>query len=54
VDDGVVPTAAVLDRLDGAESALYTDLISDSYAPCVRPEQERISLSAIEKALANR
>jgi hypothetical protein len=36
-----------------AESALYTDLISDSYAPSVRLEQERISFSAIEKALAD-
>jgi hypothetical protein len=47
------PTAVNLDRLDRAESALYTDLISDSYATSVRLEQERISFSAIEKALAD-
>ena len=47
------PTAAVLDRLDPAESALYADLITDTYAPSVRLEQERVSFSAIEKAVAN-
>jgi hypothetical protein len=46
------PTALALDRLDQAESALYAELISGSYAPSVRLEQERISFSAIEKALA--
>jgi hypothetical protein len=46
------PTAAALDRLDRAESALYTDLISNAYAPSVRLEQERISFSAVEKAIA--
>ncbi len=45
------PAAAALDRLDAAESALYTDLISDGYAPSVRLEQERISFAAIEKAV---
>ena len=48
------PAAATLDRLDAAESALYTDLVSDAYAPSVRLEQERISFAAIEKALADR
>ncbi len=48
------PTAVNLNRLDRAESALYADLISGSYAPSVRLEQERISFSAIEKALAAR
>jgi hypothetical protein len=48
------PTAAALDRLDQAESALYADLISDAYAPSVRLEQERISFSAVEKAVADR
>jgi hypothetical protein len=48
------PTAVHLNRLDQAESALYADLISGSYAPSVRLEQERISFSAIEKALADR
>jgi hypothetical protein len=47
------PTAVNLNRLDRAESALYADLISGSYAPSVRLEQERISFSAIEKALAD-
>lgn len=46
------PTAAALDRLDRAESALYADLISNAYAPSVRLEQERISFSAVEKAVA--
>ena len=43
------PTAAALDRLDRAESALYADLLSNAYAPSVRLEQERISFSAVEK-----
>jgi hypothetical protein len=47
------PAAANLDRLDPAESALYADLIAARYAPSVRLEQERISFSAIEKALAD-
>jgi hypothetical protein len=46
------PTAAVLDRLDRAESALYADLLSNAYAPSVRLEQERISFSTVEKAVA--
>jgi hypothetical protein len=46
------PTAVVLDRLDRAESALYADLISNAYARSVRLEQERISFSAVEKAVA--
>lgn len=48
------PTAVNLNRLDRAESALYADLISGSYAPSLRLEQERISFSVIEKALADR
>lgn len=47
------PTAAALDRLDRAESALYADLISNAYAPSVRLEQERVSFSAVEKAVAD-
>jgi hypothetical protein len=47
------PTAAALDRLDRSESALYTDLISNAYALSVRLEQERISFSAVEKAVAD-
>jgi len=48
------PTAVALDRLDRAESALYADLIVNAYAPSVRLEQERISFSAVEKAVAGR
>jgi hypothetical protein len=47
------PTDVVLDRLDPAESALYADLIADTYAPSVRLEQERVSFSVIEKAVAD-
>jgi hypothetical protein len=47
------PITANLDLLDEAESALYADLNLDSYAPSIRLEQERISFSAIEKALAD-
>jgi len=46
------PAPAALDRLDRAESALYADLILNVHAPSVRLEQERISFSAIEKAVA--
>jgi hypothetical protein len=46
------PTTAALDRLDAAESAFYADLLSDAYGPSIRLEQERISFSAIEKAVA--
>jgi hypothetical protein len=45
------PTAAALDRLDRAESALYADLISNAYAPSVRLEQEWVSFTAVEKAV---
>jgi hypothetical protein len=56
---GVEPTSnslppgipSALDCLDRVESALYADLISNVYAPSVRLEQERISLSAVEKAV---
>lgn len=47
------PTTAALDRLDRDESALYTDLISNTYAPSVRLEQERISFSAVEGAVTD-
>jgi len=36
------PTSAFLRTLDAAETALYTDLVSDRYANRVRLEQERI------------
>ena len=45
------PAAGALDRLDRAESALYADLISNAYGPSVRLEQERVSFSAVEKAI---
>jgi hypothetical protein len=45
------PTAATLDRLDQAEAALYADLVSATYGPSVRLEQERISFTAVEKAV---
>jgi hypothetical protein len=47
------PTAAVLDRLDSSESALYAELICDAHAQSVRLEQERISFSAVGKAIAD-
>jgi hypothetical protein len=34
------PTAAVLDRLGPAESALYADLIAGTYAPVCSPGTE--------------
>lgn len=47
------PTAAPLDRLDQDEAAFYADLISNTYAPSVRLEQERIRFSAVETAVAS-
>jgi len=46
------PATAALDRLDRPESALYADLVANTYAPSVRLEQERISFSAVERAVA--
>lgn len=46
------PTAVTLDRLDQAEAVLYADLVSATYGPSVRLEQERISFAAVEKAVA--
>jgi hypothetical protein len=46
------PTSATLDHLNGAEAALYADLVSDTYAPSVRLEQERVSFTAIESAIS--
>jgi hypothetical protein len=48
------PTTAALNRLDLAESALYADLVTGAYGPSVRLEQERVSFSAVEKAVAGR
>ena len=45
------PTAVTLDLLAPAESALYADLNSDTYGRSIRLEQERVSFSAVEKAL---
>ena len=47
------PAAVTLDLLAPAESALYADLTSDAYGRSVRLEQERISFSAVEKAVAD-
>ena len=47
------PTAATLDRLDQAESALYAGLVSGAYGRSLRLEQERISFAAVEKAVAD-
>jgi hypothetical protein len=46
------PTAVTLDRLTEAEAALYADLVSATYGPSVRLEQERISFAAVERAVA--
>jgi hypothetical protein len=42
---------AELPLLDGDEAALYRDLVEDALGPSVRLEQERVSFSAIERAL---
>ncbi len=47
------PTAATLDRLDQAESALYAELVSGAYGRSLRLEQERISFAVVEKAVAD-
>ncbi len=46
------PTAAILDHLDPAESGLYADLVSNTYAPSIRLEQERISFAAVKRAIS--
>lgn len=45
------PTAARLDRLTPAETALYSDLVSDRLGDAVRLEQERIDWSWVEARL---
>jgi hypothetical protein len=45
------PVNAALPLLDGAEAALYRDLVEDMLGPSVRLEQERVSFAAIERAL---
>ena len=47
-----IPTTAALDLLDPEEQFLYRALVTAEFAPAVRLEQERISFSAIERALA--
>ncbi len=47
------PTAVALDLLAPAEAALYADLVSNAYGRSVRLEQERVSFSAVEKAVAD-
>jgi hypothetical protein len=46
------PTAARLDRLTDAESALYSDLVSDRFGPAVRLEQERIDWAWAEREIS--
>jgi hypothetical protein len=47
------PTKAVacLGHLESDEAALYRDLVEDALGASVRLEQERISYSAIERAV---
>ena len=47
------PTVVALDLLAPAESALYADLTSNTYGRSVRLEQERVSFSAVEQAVAD-
>lgn len=46
------PTTATLPRLDPDEAAVYSDLVSDRYAPAVRMEQERIDWAWAMERLA--
>ncbi|MGH3951047.1 MAG: DUF3322 domain-containing protein [Pseudonocardiaceae bacterium] len=48
------PVNAHLDLLHPDEAALYTDLVEDALGPAVRLEQERVSYSAIERAVRQR
>lgn len=45
------PTSAALDLLNPEEQSLYRALAAAEFAPAVRLEQERISFSAIDRAL---
>lgn len=47
-----IPTSAALDLLDASELDLYRALVTAEFGPAVRLEQERISFSAIARALA--
>jgi hypothetical protein len=42
------PTTERLDRLSPDEAELYAGLVTDSYGPAVRLEQERVRLSLLE------
>lgn len=46
------PSVASLDRLRPHEAELYRDLVEDMFGSRVRLEQERVSYSAIEAAVA--
>ena len=46
------PTRAVLDLLTPAEQELYRDLVTNTFGPAVRLEQERVSFAALEAALS--
>ena len=45
------PTNAALERLTDTESVLYSDLVTDRYAPGLRLEQERIDWAWVEQRL---
>jgi hypothetical protein len=45
------PTRGRLANLDGAEQALYQDLVEDVHAPSLRLEQERLDWRWVEGAL---
>lgn len=47
-----VPTKSTLNLLTSAEQDLYQDLVSNTYGPAVRLEQERVSFASLERALA--
>ena len=45
------PTRAALDLLTPAEQSLYQALVTGTYGPAVRLEQERVSFGWLERAL---
>jgi hypothetical protein len=48
------PTKVTLGLLTPAEQDLYRDLVSDTFGPAIRLEQERVSYLSIERAIALR
>lgn len=52
VDHEPIPTSAALDQLTPEEQSVYRVLVTAEFGPAVRLEQERISFSAIARALA--